>query len=736
MLVRIPLSYAAPDPLNGFDGVEVQLEAPAAGDDPVTYTSGKVYPRGWHRWTENPGEIILRVPYPKRDERWYVYAVSRNPSVVALWKHRSDGAPTPYVQVDISKNPGGGGTIAPNVTGVTAEADFHTLHRARAGQKRFSVFIQWTLPTAHADYAALDSLRVAIVNDDTGVEEWTFGSLPVDREQDLPVEFRTATLAAPGEVKTYKVRVYAINVFGQVSASPAESGTFLVGPFPDAPAVDNAAADVGYAVQGALPMFRFELSWDLPTGDPDYDDGFEGVEIFARPTGSAVNWTSLATEAAGVTERNTDYWPRPAEDSDWDIKFVPFNPALVREESNAVTISPVTVLAAGSAPNVTGFSAARKTAFNEAGIEMFGFSGSWTNPVNDDFDGVIVTATLSGESHEHILAIEREGSTSFNTDFWPAPDSSKTYTIRAWAINRAGRRTSSPANQNVAVTPGASGALKLTRAALSTVGPGLSLTGSDVRANPGSGLEISGSTVRVDTGAGLGFSGNDLRIAVTGVVNEMLASGAVTGPKILASSIGAAHAVFAAAAIQSADIATLQADKISTGNLTVQMSITTGSLVMSSGSNTVTLSSSLFRSQGSNHRVDLFSGQVVIQSLASSLNSSHSSGYSGYTNSSGLLVADLQSAGGDGQLRIYTSGQSLRITANSSGIALVSCGISVGGTTAIDASRNADFANCRVRSQLRMDGLSAGAWSQSNWIDKFPVYTSGGSFAGWVPVSV
>jgi len=736
MLARMRFTYTAPDPLNDFDGVEVQLEAPdAAAGDPVGYASGKVYPEGWHKWTADPGEIILRVPYPARNERWYIYAVARNPTVVALWKHRSDGAPTPFVQVDVPSNPGGGGTVAPNVTSVVANPSYLTLNRARAGTKRFQVDVSWTLPTGHADYARLRSLVVAIADDATGLDVFRSGLIAVNHDNNTPTSHTTHFAAQPDTTKNYKARVYALNEFGQVSASPGESSTFEVGPVPDAPAVVvPITVNVGYDIRGEQPLFRFEMTWTLPTGHADYQDGYSGVDIEARPSGSSDEWTGLAKEDDPITARNTGWQPRPAETDDWDIRFVPYNPKGVRNLAAVFTFANVTVLGADAALNVTGFSAARKTRFNEVGGEEFGFSGSWTNPSDPNFDGVMVTAQISGESFEHILAIERNGSTDFTTSFWPASEGSTTYTIRAWAFNKHSKRTASPPSQNVVVAPAGTGDLRLHRARGSTVGPGLSLQVADLRFNPGQGLEISGSQARADLGSGLAFSGNDLAIGVLAVVNSMLASGAVTGPKILANSVGAAHAIFQTAAIVNADIASLQVNKLTAGNLTVQMSIVSGgSIVAASGSNVAQMVPGFSEVRSAAARCLVGPGFLTVEPLSGSQEVTIGTASVDVVNSSGIIQCELSTFVGG--LAVRTSGGAVRVLATATALALTSCDLTVGGTTAIDSARNADFNNCRVRGQLRMDGLSAGAWTQSSWINKYPVYSSAGSFIGWVPVS-
>lgn len=735
MLARMRFTYVAPDPLNDLDGVEVQREAPEAAEgDPVGYASGKVYPEGWHKWTANPGEIILRVPYPARDERWYIYAVARNPTVLALWKHRSDGAPTPFVQVDVPSNPGGGGTVAPNVTSVVANPSYLTLNRARTGTKRFQVAVSWTLPTGHADYARLRSVIVAIADDATGLDVFRSGLIAVNHDNDTPTSHTTAFAAQPDTTKNYKARVYALNEFGQVSAAPGESSTFEVGPVPEAPSIEEPiTVDVGYDIQGEGPVFRFEMTWTLPTGHADYEDGYEGVEIQARPSGSAGAWSGLAVEDDPVAARNTGWFPRPAETSDWDIRFVPYNPKKSRNLAEAYTYANVTVLGADAAANVTSFSAVRKTRFNELGGREFGFLGAWTNPAaGGNFDGVIVTAQASGED-EFVIAVVAKTVNVFDSPYWPEPEGSITYTIRAYALNKHGKRSGSPPSQNIVIAPNTIGDLRLHRSRGSTVGPGMQLNaGVDLRLNPGQGLEFSGSQVRSDLGAGLAFSGNDLRVGVLALVNEMLASSAVTGTKILANSIGAAHAVFQTAAIATGDIASLQVTKLTAGNLTVQMSVVGGgSVVAASGSTVAEMTPGQLQARNASQAFTALTGTAQIGSLSTANKILFSPNGLSVVNSSAIAIYEL-SAAADG-LSVRTSGGSVRVDVTTAGVELFSSALAVSGVTAISSARGGDFTTLRARNRLTCDEAAADT-TAPNWQWRIPVNNASG-FLGWIKVS-
>jgi hypothetical protein len=347
---------------------------------------------------------------------------------------------------------------------------------------------------------------------------------------------------------------------------------------------------------------------------------------------------------------------------------------------------------------------------------------------------VIVTAQISGESFEHILAIERNGSNSFTTSFWPVPEGSTTYTIRAWALNKHGKRTAAPASQNVVVAPAGTGDLRLHRARGSTVGPGLNLTaGVDVRLNPGQGLEFSGSQVRADLGSGLAFSGNDLAIGVLAVVNSMLASGAVTGPKILANSVGAAHAIFQTAAIVNANIADLQVNKLTTGNLTVQMSIVSGgSIVAASGSNVAQMVPGFSEVRSAAARCLVGPGFLTVEPLSGSQEVTIGTASVDVVNSSGIIQCELSTFVGG--LAVRTSGGADRILATATALALTSVPLTIGGTTAIDASRNAFLQQVTLNQRVTFGEAAANSTAPS-WVHRIPVNSLGGGFIGYLKVS-
>lgn len=474
-LVRLTVEYTPPDPLVGFDGVEVVLETPAAEEEEaVTYAApGVLQPQGWHRSDgSDPSTFVLRVPYPGwRSERWHVYAVSRNDLRVAEFRHRAETGPTPSAYAAIPANPGG--ITAPAVSGVTVA--FVTRHiplRARsAAFARSSSWldIAWTLPTAHANWLDLRALKIVLRRTSDGVEvEGTY--LAVEHDPARPTAWAWTDFPDPASSTTYVVRIYSINADGSVGGH-ADSSSITLGPVSAAPAVVSPSATPEYAVLGEIPSYRWHFAWTLPT-ETAGQEVFDRVEIEGRPVGIGANWTLFAREGSASTAVRTDYWPRPGEGVNWEFQFWPVNVKGERNGAGVVSVGPVTVAAASAAANVTGFTAARQaTTQSTDGVNVFGFQGSWTNPSDANFDGVIVTAEVSGSGVEQVLAIEREGSNSFKTDLWPV-NASQTWVIRAYAVNRMGHRSSSPPSQNVTVTA-SGGTLQMSRAATATLGPGL-----------------------------------------------------------------------------------------------------------------------------------------------------------------------------------------------------------------------------------------------------------------------
>jgi len=475
-LARVEISYNPPDTLNGFDGVEVQLELPEADEvDPSGYAQGVLLPQGWHQSDGSDGSrIILRVPYPARAERWHVYPLSRNPNATAALVHRGEASPSPSLAVDVPKNPGA--PAAPNVTGVTVSVERQLLiTRARTQSKGTVLRVDWTMPTGDPNFEKLFDLSLKFVKVSTGEEE-DIATLPVFTASGLPNHLFSGDFPNPDTPTDYKVRIYARNFEGRITASPAESNTITLGPVATAPAVTGVSVAVEYKQLGNIPHYRLLFGWTLPTGDPDYDD-FSRVDILGKPVGET-NWTTFAKEGEESVDVATDYWRRPDASVNWEFRFVSVNAAGTRGAE--ATFGPVTVLAQGAASAVTGWSVARTTGLNEAGVELWGMAGSWTNPSDPAFDGVEIVGVYVGETRERIYAREREGRVEFVTDQWPVPQSSFQIDMTAISINRDGLRGSSSATIRLTVTPG-SGGLRLDRADPATIGLGLELAGGELK---------------------------------------------------------------------------------------------------------------------------------------------------------------------------------------------------------------------------------------------------------------
>lgn len=475
-LARIEIAYNPPSSLNNFDGVEVQLELPEAAEvDPVGYALGPLLPQGWHQSDgSDDSRVVLRVPYPTRAERWHVYLLSRNPTATAAFVHRGDPSPSPSLAVNVPKNPGA--PLAPNVTGVAVSLEQKILlTRARSQSPGSILRITWTLPTGDPNYERLLDLSLKYVKVSTDEEE-DIVTLPVFHASDLPQHHLSGQIPSPDVSTDYKVRIYARNFEGRITPSPAESGIIALGPVATAPAVTSPGVSVEYKQLGNIPHYRYVFSWTLPTGHPDYDD-FSRVDIEGRPVGET-NWSVFAREGEESVGVTTDYWRRPDQNVNWEFRFVSINAAGLRGAEAAV--GPVTVTAQSGAAAVTGWSVARTTGINEAGIEMWGLAGNWTNPADTAFDGVEIVGVYVGESEERLYAREREGSTSFVTDQWPMPEAEFQIDVTAISINRDGKRGGSSSTTRLTITPGGGG-LRLDRADPATIGLGLEIEAGELK---------------------------------------------------------------------------------------------------------------------------------------------------------------------------------------------------------------------------------------------------------------
>lgn len=779
-LYRIELSYSPPDPLGDFDGVEVHVERPEAAEaSPLSYAGpGQIDPYGWAPSDgSDPSRIIVRLPYPgKRTERWHVYAASRSEFVSAPLVHRGEASPTPSLPVDVPANPGG--VTAPNVTGLSLTRIFRALPlRSRSAEFTRTldyVDANWTLPTGDPNFAELAYLRLTMVNQTTS-EEKELVVLVVGHAAVQPVKFSIHSFPSPDTPTDFKVRVYAVNRFGRISASPAESAAITMGDIPDAPPVTAPSATPYYQDVGGVPHYGWDFAWTLPTGDADYDEGFDRVEPEGRVVGTGGSWIVFAKEGQGSTGVRTSSQPRQAFGEDWEFRFVSVNPGGVRNVAEAVSVGPITVTAAAGATPGTGFSASRYQAATADGVETWGLQGTvdpqtiganyqGTEIVGQVYEGNQIAQpsalnnawwTLSNASvtadavaapdgtttadllkensatsthlaqstglssladnENYILAchvqrpatngrhvtlglLAKDGSFTFvrfntatgavldgggplvrswatdagggwwfvgieanmasggttplaqiyvaqagaenytgdgvsgvyiwhafvarfdsyehrysvtnglfQTDNWPIANGPFVVWLRAYAQNQYKQRTGSPESRTLFIAPGVGG---LNAARLSEE----SLTA----------LEIVDGKLQPKMGAGLGIDADSIRISVSGVVNAMLGAGAVTGPKILANSIGAVDAVFQDAAILSAKIASLVASKISAGTL-VSVNVTAGTYSLTVGFNTMTIDGTNgFKQISSNtlEQVRIVDGSIFVEETLTPLNGS------------------------------------------------------------------------------------------------------------------
>ena len=498
MLVRIELSYAPPSPLGDFDGVEGQIEVPEEAEaDPVNYAGpGQILAHGWSPSDgSNPSRMIVRMPYPQRAERWHIYALSRSEFVTAPLVHRGQPSPSPSLAVDVPQNPQG--VEPPNVSGVTVTREFRVIPiRARTSNRTYDhLRVQWTLPTGAPNYKDLFQLEILLVEDGSGVEEKQ-AVLYVEHATDVPTFFLLNGLPSPETPTLYRVRIRAWNRFGRPNPSPVDSATITLGPVAAAPAIVSPSVTPKYILEGGVPKYGFSISWTLPTSHPDYDEAFDRVDVEARPIGEP-DWILLAREGEGSTGVATSFWERPKSSQSWEFRFIPVNAAQIRNLGAIVTVSPVVVTALGTSAEVTNFVPSVTSGVNEAGVQLFGFLGSWSNPVDPNFFGVIVTAQWVGEGVERDLTGElTNGEISFRTSEWPRPETTRQIDLRARSISRDGSRSAGTAVR-LTVTPG-TGGLKLSRAALSEVGQGLQVSGSQLRVPNGGITDPMIGTVSVD----------------------------------------------------------------------------------------------------------------------------------------------------------------------------------------------------------------------------------------------
>jgi hypothetical protein len=220
---------------------------------------------------------------------------------------------------------------------------------------------------------------------------------------------------------------------------------------------------------------------------------------------------------------------------------------------------------------------------------------------------------------------------------------------------------------------------------------------------------------------------------VLALVNEMLGSGAVTGPKILASSVGAANAIFQSAAIQNADIASLQVTKLTAGSLTVQMSVTAGGLIRAqSGSAIADMGPGYLSVRNATQEVFAQNGVLQVGLLSGGGECALTfNAFNGF-NSSGQSELFLNWGSGGGVT--IRAGASTRIAMSTTALALTSVSLTIGGITAIDASRNAFLQQVTLNERVTF-GESEVNSTAPTWVRRVPVNIAGVGFAGYLKIS-
>jgi hypothetical protein len=175
-------------------------------------------------------------------------------------------------------------------------------------------------------------------------------------------------------------------------------------------------------------------------------------------------------------------------------------------------------------------------------------------------------------------------------------------------------------------------------------------------------------------------------IASNQILTNHISAGQIVGSKIQSGSITSAHAIFAAAAIQSADINTLSASKIATGTLTV-------------GSGGITVAGNISGSLLDNGSV----GDVKIASglSASKITTGTLAVGSGGITVSGNISGSLLDNGSIGDVKIASGLSAAKITTGT---------LTVGGTVTVSGSINASV--CTI-TNINASNISTGSMSAS-----------------------
>lgn len=194
------------------------------------------------------------------------------------------------------------------------------------------------------------------------------------------------------------------------------------------------------------------------------------------------------------------------------------------------------------------------------------------------------------------------------------------------------------------------------------------------------------------------------KIAANAVVAGKIAADAVVAGTIAAGAIRASDAAFEAAAIQSADINTLVADKITAGTITASISITAGTFTGS----TMVLNLNGTTTSINNQSNGSFVLGIKVLDNASSVYTALTSQYLVIYTAAGLRVWSGTNAGA-GFISLFDSSGNSTVHANLNGVDLSNGAVyKVGGTPVIDSSRNASFVSVTTTGAHDTSGVSAG----------------------------
>ena len=744
---EITVTYSPPAEIGTFAGVYVVYVDP----------DGAVFDAGDYEYNGNPagsgaaryGDLKFVIPQPASTTEYRVYVGSRSRSERNPLLQVGADIPTPSRLISVTALVSGGETPPPG--DVTVGSPTITYYAAANGERRVTISIPYTAPGSgsfngfngvrafsqtptYDDATPLDPSESKLY--DQGWNKYTgaaggSGTAVVDR-------------FAPDRAEGWKIYL-AAGRDQKVKAEPwPATSTLSVGPAATLNVTSFAAGPAAYAQGNRALVIPF--SFVLPSGASWDVLDWDRMEVHIRTSSMA---PTDAAFVAAVFDRGTgnpgasvdsqiEIVDLPDEDETWTLAAVSFRLNGDRHSSAPTQTVNVSAPALLPAPDpVTGFTASVITSTDEAGGQRYRLEGSWTNPTGDSlFVGVEVAAVWAGDSKEHTLAIEKEGATTFRTDDWPMPESGTTVTVRAYAINADGKR-SSAATVGLTLTPQATGTLKGNRLAASTLGAGLQNDGSVLRV-PVQGIN---ETLLADLAVTTGKLGNlavnasklaDLaveaaKLANSSVTATKIANAAVGSAAIANAAIGSAHIANAAvgtaqiadASITNAKILELAANKITAGTITASITMTAPTIDINNfGVRVQVDGTNWFKVTESSGTYTQLSGSIIaIDSPGGRLMQISASGLVSWgAFGSQVLRLEENGSGGPGRLQLNT--------------ALGTQKIVLDGTNG-----DAEIAGyLRVDGQLRFTSFFAHGTGDpaSSATHKAGVYSSGGSFLGYL----